>query len=96
MVERACTTLGVSLTSAGRVLHTQDVPNTRLRSTRAKKAKRGSIEGKNSSAKSGLSQAAVDTQAREAIRDLFPKIPEKDLHQIISRAFKKVSESTSV
>ena len=38
-----------------------------------------------------LSQATIDTQAREAIKDLFPKIPSKDLRDIIIRAFEKVS-----
>ena len=37
-----------------------------------------------------LSQATIDTQAREAIKDLFPKIPQKDLHDIVTRAFEKV------
>lgn len=37
-----------------------------------------------------VSQATLDTEARQAIKDLFPKIPEKDLHAIICRAFQKV------
>ena len=37
-----------------------------------------------------VSQAAIDTQAREAIKDLFPKIPSKDLHQIVKHAFELV------
>lgn len=35
-------------------------------------------------------QAVLDTQAREAIKDLFPKMPNKDLHEIVFRAFEKV------
>ncbi|MCJ1412307.1 hypothetical protein MMC19_006401 [Ptychographa xylographoides] len=37
--------------------------------------------------KPGLSQATIDTQAREAIKDLFPNIPPKDLHDIVTHAF---------
>lgn len=94
VVERACTTLGVSLSNSGRVLHEQPPLRVKLRSGRSKKSKKGSADGKNDKNKPGLSQAAVDTEAREAIRDLFPKIPEKDLHQIITRAFKKVGICT--
>lgn len=36
------------------------------------------------------SQAALDAQARETIKDLFPKIPDKDLQNIVRQAFKKV------
>ena len=59
----------------------------RKRSTLKKKRKlRGD---RNVSPKSDVSQATLDTQAREAIRDLFPKIPERDLHAIVARAFQK-------
>ena len=91
VVERACTSLGVSLTSSGRVIHEKPLVNATLRPGRFRKGKRARTEGDDAKNKPGLSQAAVDTEAREAIRDLFPKIPEKDLHQIITRAFKKVS-----
>jgi len=37
-----------------------------------------------------LTQAVIDTQAREAIKDLFPKIPLEDLHIVIGRSFQKV------
>ena len=39
-----------------------------------------------------LSQAVIDTQAREAIKDLFPKIPMDDIHVIVGRAFQKVGQ----
>ena len=42
-----------------------------------------------------LSQAVVDSQAREAIMDLFPNIPPRDLHEIVSRAFDMVSQLRS-
>ena len=38
-----------------------------------------------------VSQATLNTEARDAIKDLFPKIPEVDLNKIISRAFQKVN-----
>jgi len=38
-----------------------------------------------------LKQAVIDTQAREAIKDLFPKIPVDDLHTVIGRSFQKVN-----
>ena len=42
------------------------------------------------SAKSDVSQAILNAEARDAIKDLFPKIPAADLNKIISRAFQKV------
>lgn len=39
---------------------------------------------------SELTQATINTEARDAIKDLFPNIPKKDLSQIIKTAFQKV------
>lgn len=39
---------------------------------------------------SEVSQNTINTEARDAIKDLFPNIPEKDLNQIIKTAFRKV------
>ncbi len=81
--------LGVSLTRSGHIIlnesnpfHTHSKHN--ALTTNTKKIQR------NDSPSSDVSQATLDTQAREAIKDLFPKIPDKDVHQIISRAFQKV------
>jgi len=41
-------------------------------------------------AESEASQTTLNTEARDAIKDLFPNIPDKDLNQIISTAFQKV------
>lgn len=81
--------LGVSLTRSGHIIlnesnpfHTyskHNAPTTITKNTQ-----------RNDSPSSDVSQATLDTQAREAIKDLFPKIPDKDVHQIISRAFQKV------
>jgi len=45
-------------------------------------------------ASSDVSQATLNAEARDAIKDLFPKIPEADLNKIISRAFQKVTVGT--
>ena len=38
-----------------------------------------------------MSQNEIDRQAKNAIRDLFPSIPDKDLKEIITHAFELVS-----
>lgn len=43
-----------------------------------------------SRAGSEISQVRLNTDARDAIRDLFPNIPDQDLNQIIKTAFQKV------
>lgn len=40
-----------------------------------------------------LSQIEINTEARDALRDLFPNIPDNDLNQIIKTAFQKVRGS---
>ncbi|KAL1957894.1 hypothetical protein VTO42DRAFT_5459 [Malbranchea cinnamomea] len=40
-------------------------------------------------ADSEMSQNAINAEARDAIKDLFPNIPNKDLNQIIKTAFQK-------
>ena len=80
--------LGVNLSQSGQVVrreqHFVAEPRKRL------KKKRKFRGDRNESPASDVSQATLDTQAREAIRDLFPKIPERDLHAIVARAFQKV------
>ncbi|KAL8712563.1 MAG: hypothetical protein Q9220_003094 [cf. Caloplaca sp. 1 TL-2023] len=39
-----------------------------------------------------MDQREIDARAAAAIRDLFPKIPEKDVQLIVAQAFQKVSE----
>jgi hypothetical protein len=43
-------------------------------------------------AESELSQATINSEARDAIKDLFPNIPKRDLSQIIKTAFQKVCQ----
>lgn len=49
------------------------------------------IQG-NKSASSEQSQETINAEARDAIKDLFPNIPTKDLNQIVKTAFKKVRQ----
>lgn len=36
-------------------------------------------------------QITINTEARDVIRDLFPRIPDDDINQIIKTAFQKVT-----
>lgn len=96
-VEQACMSLGITLTASGRVMQSNfafiddQLPlgeNQDRRQSRRKQ--KGKARHASPSFDITLSQAVIDTQAREAIRDLFPNIPRKDLHDIIGRAFQKV------
>lgn len=42
---------------------------------------------------SNADQITINTEARDALRDLFPNIPDNDLNQIIKTAFQKVRGS---
>lgn len=87
IVAHAAQTLGVTLNKQGRVAHLPTGPS--LDSQTSKKRKNTQPDDKSVSSPE-LSQAAIDTQARDAIKDLFPNIPDKDLHEIVRRAFEKV------
>lgn len=41
----------------------------------------------------GVSQITINTEARDALKDLFPNIPDNDLNQIIKTAFQRVRDS---
>ncbi|KAJ5689759.1 hypothetical protein N7462_004151 [Penicillium macrosclerotiorum] len=73
VVAAACSELGLYLTSTGKA-----VPFHTL----------GSLENP-PPADSETSQITINTEARDAIRDLFPNIPDNDLNQIIKTAFQK-------
>lgn len=77
VVATACSELGLYLTSAGKA-----VPFHTL----------GGLQS-HPQAESEVSQITINTEARDAIKDLFPNIPEHDLYQIIKTAFQKVSLS---
>ena len=75
VVAAACSELGLYLTSSGKA-----VPFHSL----------GSHQ-ENPPATTEVDQITINTEARDAIRDLFPNIPDNDLNQIIKTAFQKVS-----
>ncbi|KAL6715081.1 hypothetical protein ACLMJK_007342 [Lecanora helva] len=96
VVDEACMTLGVTLTASGRVVQSKfalidEQAAEQRKVDRASKKKKSKVKKQNGpqNLDISLSQAVIDTQAREAIRDLFPKIPPEDLHTIIGRAFQK-------
>lgn len=97
VVDQACTTLGVTLTQSGRVLQSNFAFINNQGSSNQHQGRRptkGKSKGKKRQASPrldmSLSQAVIDTTAREAIKDLFPNIPLKDQRAIIGRAFQKV------
>ena len=98
-MDKACDTLGVTLTSTGRVLQSH-LANLDERNAHPTKMNRAPTKKKQKAGSrtdppplfdiDSLSQAEIDTQAREALKDLFPDMPGEDLHDIIGRAFQKV------
>lgn len=74
--------LGLHISRLGHVIRTyRGGPENRVSKSQRKRK---------DSASSDVSQATLNAEARDAIKDLFPKIPEADLNKIISRAFQKV------
>ena len=94
-VEKACDSLGVTLLNSGRVLqsnfaHLEDgQEHDDRRPTKQKKQKPG-VRNAQPALDISLPQAVIDTSARETIRDLFPNIPDHDLHIVVGRSFQKV------
>ena len=102
VVDQACMTLGVTLTTSGRVMQSNfafidDLATDQRQAGReiSKRKSKGKNRNVSPSFDVTLSQAVIDTQAREAIKDLFPKVPPDDLHTIIGRAFQKVRAKAS-
>lgn len=84
--------LGISLSQSGQVVFKGRFP-ARDTGPQISGASRRNSNGHGLPAKppeTEESQAALDAQARETIKDLFPKIPDKDLQNIVRQAFKKV------
>ncbi|KAK9854068.1 protein of unknown function DUF2293 [Penicillium brevicompactum] len=73
VVASVCSELGLYLTSTGKTMPLFGMGRTEIRSR----------------AGSEISQIRLNTDARDAIRDLFPNIPDQDLNQIIKTAFQK-------
>ncbi|KAJ5827746.1 hypothetical protein N7447_004509 [Penicillium robsamsonii] len=74
VVAAVCSELGFYLTSTGKT-----VPST-FPTDRIENSKQADSE---------VSQITLNTEARDALKDLFPNIPDKDLNQIIKTAFQK-------
>ncbi|CAG8302559.1 unnamed protein product [Penicillium salamii] len=73
VVAAVCSELGLYLTSTGKTMPIYAM---------------GRVDN-NSRAASEVSQVTLNTDARDAMRDLFPNIPDQDLNQIIKTAFQK-------
>jgi hypothetical protein len=86
VVERACISLGVTLSRSGHVIdRTRDwtYQGQQQIAVIAQNKKRQSLEA-------NLPQDDIDRQALAAIKDLFPNIPKETLYAIVRHAFEKV------
>ena len=92
VVEKACTSLDVTLSSSGRVVYNQRASSVDpyVPSRRKGRAKKKAFIEDRGPSHLGPSQAEIDTEATQAIRDLFPNIPHEDLLAVVRLAFKKV------
>jgi hypothetical protein len=93
IVGRACSELGISINSAGRICDLQNAnADSALEAVYATSKRQAGLcpEQEVQVEQDLISQEQLDHEARNALTDLFPKIPERDLVEIISRAFKKV------
>ena len=92
IVDFAAKTLNVTLDDTGRIDKDRLDPvvgnPNRVVLTKKQRDKHPDLED----SQKELTQAEIDTQAREAISDLFPKLPEQDLRDIVARAFEKVRQ----
>ncbi|KAK2760952.1 hypothetical protein FQN54_002194 [Arachnomyces sp. PD_36] len=79
VVAASCMELGVFLSTMGKVMTYQEAHPHGGSSNFDRKMR----------ADSEVSQTTINTEARDAIKDLFPNIPDKDLNQIIKTAFQK-------
>lgn len=92
VVEKACTSLSVMLSSSGRVIYNQRdilLDSVECPKKKKKSKKRGTVAHQIPQ-RLEASQAEIDTEASQAIRDLFPRIPQEDLDAVVILAFKKV------
>ena len=85
--------LGLHISSSGHVIQTHN-GGPYSHSGRVQNTKPKPNSKRKDSNSSEVSQATLNAEARDAIKDLFPKIPEADLNKIIKRAFQKVLESS--
>lgn len=86
VVEDVCAHYGITLSAQGTLLKEEERNSFQKRR-----------QNKNQHSNQKQDQTTINTEARDAIKDLFPDIPDNDLHQIIKTAFqlgqKKVGTS---
>ena len=68
----------------------EEKPKTRRGGLRSSKRLKKSASGKNMLDVSKMSQTDLDLQAKSAILDMFPAIPQDNLHEVIDHAFEIV------
>ena len=95
IVERACTSLGIDLDVEDDVLRRhEEWPEERprhVRRTNYQHSKRSKKQGVRRGAEIlEMSQVELDVEAKAAILDMFPAIPEATMLDIIDHAFEKV------
>jgi len=99
IVARACNDLGVYITPSGHACTSIDTNEISVLAPDSKKTvypKQNNLrvrlrsKRKIHTEQEPISQERLNYEARNALTDLFPKIPEQDLSSIISHAFKKV------
>ena len=78
VVDEVCAHYGIMLSAAGTLIKEEDIQSFQQR--RAGKSRRPDDL---------KDQVTINTEARDAIKDLFPNIPDNDVHQIIKTAFQK-------
>ena len=78
VVDEVCAHYGISLSASGTLIKEEDRESFRQRR-----------QGRNQRPDDMKDQITINTEARDAIKDLFPNIPDNDLHQIIKTAFQK-------
>lgn len=94
-MDQACRLLGVKLAKSGNVDFEHEPGRRSTRHTKpslqVNQAKRKhKVSTTIDLVEDEMSQKELDAQATSAIRELFPRIPEKDVQQIVARAFRKV------
>ena len=86
--------LGISLTQSGQVIPVQSGRRDLQPNRRPLNRKNNNTRSSGASPSANVSQALLNTQAEHAIKDLFPKIPAKDVRAIVNRAFAKVRKKS--
>ena len=102
VVDKACNSLGITLSRSGQILQkrhssppVRQTPETQAtKALRKAKTKRQANTNKAVFPRLNVSQATLDTDAKAAIKDLFPNIPDEDLYRIVRHAFEKVCSAS--